>query len=394
MLQFTNWKGQDRYIGKEAFRLDQKEDLQELLIFAVHQRASDVIFQTGRPVFAEIHGHLFALTRFQLQNNDLHRIFLWMTGQPNAVGRLDSGEEIDAAFSINDRSQTDDFGEPVSLRFRLNITAMQYQGAGDGYQAVLRSIPSTAPTFDEIGFPADLIPYIAPSQGAVLIAGPTGSGKTTTFAACIRHVLEGHTTIRGNILTYESPIEYSYDNIVSPVATIAQHQIGQHIPSFAAGVRNSLRRKPGLIVIGEMRDSETIEAAMEAANTGHPVYSTVHANSVSLIFKRMMLKFSADQQFQAFHDILDTTKVLMSQTLQPKIGGGRCCLREWLIITDEIARQIELAGPERHVRLIREVMDSDARQMPMNRAVASAVKAGLIDDPTAEFVLRRYGYLT
>ena len=114
-------------------------------------------------------------------------------------------------------------------------------------------------------------------------------GKTTTFAALIRRILEGDTPIEGNIITYEAPIEFVFEAVPSPTCTISQREIGVHLPDFASGVRNSLRRKPGLIVVGELRDMDTIMAAVEAANTGHPLYTTTHANNVALVLRRLSL---------------------------------------------------------------------------------------------------------
>ena len=115
----------------------------------------------------------------------------------------------------------------------------------------------------------------------MVIAGETGSGKTTTLAALMRRVLEEPTPIHGNLITYEAPIEFVFEAIDSSTSTVMQHEIGLHLPSFAAGVRNSLRRKPALLLVGELRDMETIMASVEAANTGHPIYTTTHANDVA-----------------------------------------------------------------------------------------------------------------
>lgn len=371
------------------------EDLYRVLAHAVNNNASDIIFQTGRPVMADIYGKLKALTNFDLNNSDLGRLFFWMTAQNNIIARLQGGEDADSSFEIPDYGNKDEFNEPIRHRFRLNLTAGQYVGASMGYQAVARAIPINPPTLDDIGFPAALIPYATPDMGQVLIAGPTGSGKTTTFAALMRHIIEGNTPIEGNILTWEKPIEYSYNQLVSPCCTVQQHEIGRHIASFAQGVRNSLRRKPALLVIGELRDVETMEAAVEASNTGHPLFSTVHANSVALILKRMMNKFPVDQHMQAFSDLTDTSRLLMSQTLVPRSDReGRICLREWLVLTDEIRERILDAGLVDHVRVIREIMGSDPLHQPMSRSVQAELKAGRIDTATARRVIRRYSAIT
>lgn len=368
-----------------------RSDLIALLNHAIRQDVSDVIFQAGRPVLASIHGALVALTEYVLQKVQIERVLQWMTGQDSVVARLLAGRDVDHAFNIPDHTERDAFGHPVQHRFRLNATAGYYEG-DIGYQAVLRYIPSKPPTPEEVGLPPELMEHIAPHQGAVIIAGETGSGKTTTYAACIRHILEGNTTIVGNVLTYEAPIEFLFGDIPSSCCTIQQQEIPGHLPSFADGIRNSLRRKPGLIVVGELRDADTILAAVEAANTGHPIYATTHANSASLIIRRLSMKFPADQQDQAVVDLLETTRLVISQLLVPKVGGGRLCLREWFLLNDDVVQHVIVGGLQNNARAIRELIDRGEAGRSMAAAVAAALDDGEITTATARVVLKRYGY--
>lgn len=367
------------------------EDLYELLSYAVQNNASDVIMQTGRPPMAEIYGDLKALTDKPLSNDVLAQLFVWMTTQNNVIARLESGRDMDSSFEIPDRSQKDEYGDAVRHRFRLNLTAGQYIGAANGYQAVMRAIPIEPPVLTQVGFPLELVPHATPSVGMVLISGPTGSGKTTTFAGLIRYVLEGNTDIVGNILTYEAPIEYQYGHIASPCCTIQQHEIGKHIPSFADGIRNSMRRKPGLLVIGELRDSETMAAAVEASNTGHPLFSTVHANSSAHIIKRMVNKFPPDNQHQAYYDIVESTRLLMSQTLVKRAdGSGRVCLREWLVVDEDVREELLEAGLNKHVSVIRSHLSAGGIHQSIITEVRTMLENGTIDKKEALAVLRRF----
>src|SRR3990167_3604701 len=140
----------------------------------------------------------------------------------------------------------------------------------DGLQITARTIPSDPPTLAEMELPKPILEAIAPEQGVVYITGATGSGKSTLLAAIIRDIAESIESHR-KILTYEAPIEFVYDSVEKISSIVSQSEIPRHLPSFAAGVRNALRRKPRLILVGEARDPETISAVMEAAMTGHPV---------------------------------------------------------------------------------------------------------------------------
>ncbi|MCV9909554.1 ATPase, T2SS/T4P/T4SS family [Brucella sp. HL-2] len=367
------------------------EDLYELLCHAIHNDASDLIFQTGRPVLCEIFGSLNAITEQTLSNEVLARLFVWMTGQNNVIARLEGGRDLDASFEIPDRARVDEFGDIVRHRFRLNLTAGQFLGAATGYQAVMRAIPINPPTLEEVGFPMRLLPYATLPVGKVIISGPTGSGKTTTFAGLIRYVLENDTPIKGNYVTFEEPIEYDYGRIASRHSTIIQHEIHKHLPSFAAGIRGAMRRIPRLMVIGELRDPETMEAAVEAANTGNPIFTTVHANSVAHIFKRMVNKFPPDQQHQTYYNIVETTRLLMSQMLVPrKDGQGRVCVREWLVIDDEVREKLLNAGLDNHVGVVRSLLNEGGLHQSALHSTREFLDQGLIDEAGAKSVMRRF----
>ena len=368
-----------------------RDDVTRLLVRAVELRASEVIFQTGRPVLAQIHGRLLALTRQWLQPATISRISVDLTGTDSMMSKLYSGRDADRAVPIEDRSGVDEMGEPLRHRFRVNLTPNYYEG-DIGVQLVCRHIPFLPPTVAAVGIEPEIIAESTPAQGAVIIAGETGSGKTTTFAAMIRRILEEPTSIVGNILTFEAPIEFVFEGIASSTCTISQHEIGIHLASFADGVRGAMRRKPGLIVVGEVRDMETIMAMVEASNTGHPIYTTTHANDVASIIRRLTLKFPAELQFQAFHDVLATIRLLISQVLVPRCGGGRTCLREWLVVTDTVRRELSGAGPERSTVLAREILDRNGDGRSMRVSVHRAFDAGEIDAETAKRVLYRYGY--
>ncbi|MGN8096818.1 type IV pilus twitching motility protein PilT [Methylobacterium sp. 22177] len=384
------WTGATRYLEAD-FQIHTREDVTRIFIHAIGLGASDVIFQTGRPVLALIDDAPFALTRVWLQPATLARIAIDLTSTDSLMSKLYSSQDFDRAVSIEDPERRDRHGEPLKHRFRINVTSGYYEG-DIGVQIVCRHIPIEPPTVEALKVEADIVSESTPAQGAVIIAGATGSGKTTTLAALMRRVLEEPTPIKGNILTYEAPIEFVFEGVPSGSCFIMQHEIGLHLPSFDAGVRNSLRRKPSLILVGELRDKETILACAEAANTGHPIYTTAHANDAASIVRRLTLKFPADLQIQAFHDVLATTHMVVSQLLVPRVGGGRVCLREWQVLTDPIRREVSRAGMEHSIDTLRTIIQRGDEGQSMKATVFAALQDGTIDTATANRVLENYGY--
>ncbi|MGN7126791.1 type IV pilus twitching motility protein PilT [Methylorubrum thiocyanatum] len=384
------WTGPTNY-PDETIVVHGRDEVTRLLLHAVSLGASDVIFQTGRPVLASVHGHLSALTQVWLQPMTLARIATELTSTDSIMSKLYSGQDFDRAISVVDRASRGRDGEHLQHRFRINVTAGNHEG-DIGVQIVCRHIPAEPPTVAALGVEAAIVEESTPAQGAVVIAGETGSGKTTTLAALMRRVLEEPTPIHGNVITYEAPIEFVFEHVPSATCTVMQHEIGLHLPSFAAGVRNSLRRKPALLLVGELRDMDTILASVEAAQTGHPIYTTTHANDVAQILRRLTLKFPTDLQDQAFHDVLATTHLLVSQLLVPRVGGGRICLREWQVLTDRVRREVTKAGMAHAVEALRTIIQRGEDGRSMLASVQAALREGLIDTRTARRVLDRYGY--
>ncbi|KMO28966.1 type IV pilus twitching motility protein PilT [Methylobacterium aquaticum] len=384
------WTGATRY-PDEPITVHGRDEVTSLLVHAVAIGASDVIFQSGRPVLASVHGHLCALTQVWLQPTTLARIATELTTTDSIMSKLYSGQDFDRAITVLEQDASDRHAEPIGHRFRINVTAGYYEG-DVGVQIVCRHIPAEPPTVEQNGTEPEIVAESTPAQGAVIIAGETGSGKTTTIAALMRRVLEEPTPIHGNVLSYEAPIEFVFEGVPSASCTVMQHEIGLHLPSFAAGVRNSLRRKPALIMVGELRDMDTVLASVEAAQTGHPIYTTTHANDVAHILRRLTLKFPADLQVQAFHDVLSSTHLLVSQLLVPKVGGGRVCLREWQVLTDPVRREVARAGMAEAVETLRAIIARGEDGRSMRVTVMSALERGVIDVATARRVLDRYGY--
>ncbi|HCR5121673.1 TPA: Dot/Icm type IV secretion system ATPase DotB [Legionella pneumophila] len=300
--------------------------------------ASDITIQTGEPIFAEVYGRLLKITNRRLSNTELGDLINSIYG-PNATTQLLSGKDIDTHYEFRPN-------RGVRYRYRVNATACLVEGH-DAIQITLRTIPTTPPKLSTMNLPDNIIEAIAPQEGIVFITGATGSGKSTLLASIIRELIETSDSNR-KVLTYESPIEFVYDEIETISAVVSQSEIPRHLPNFADGVRNALRRKPRLIMVGECRDAETISAALEAALTGHPVYTTLHTSGVAETMRRLVTSFSGEERLGRTIDILETIRLCIWQKLVPTVDERRVALREYLVFDEEV-RDILLEGDPNEV---------------------------------------------
>lgn len=321
--------------------------------------ASDITIQTGEPIYAEVYGKLLRITNRRLSNTELGDLINSIYG-PNATTQLLSGKDIDTHYEFRPN-------RGVRYRYRVNGTACLVEGH-DAIQITLRTIPTTPPKLETMRLPDDVLESIAPQEGIVFITGATGSGKSTLLASIIRDLIEKEDSNR-KVLTYESPIEFVYDEIETISSVVSQSEIPRHLPSFADGVRNALRRKPRLIMVGECRDAETISAALEAALTGHPVYTTLHTSGVAETMRRLVTSFAGEERLGRTIDILETIRLCIWQKLVPTIDERRVALREYLVFDEEV-RDILLESDPNDVtsatrRLVRErgqLMTWDAKR--------------------------------
>lgn len=337
------------------------------LLWCVKKGASDITFQTNRAVYSEIYGTLYPSTYRSIDSADLTAVISKLYGT-EAMALLAGGHDIDLSYEI----MTDRF---TRTRFRVNMTAILADGR-DGVQITMRTLPSSPPTMAQLKIEPEIIAAWKPRQGLVLVTGPTGSGKSTLLAAGNRMLIESLHGC-GKMLTYEAPIEFTYDTITSRRSLVAQSEIPRHLPTFAAGVRNALRRKPEIILVGEARDRETISAAIEAGQTGHTVYATVHTTGVAATIRRMVSTFEPSERTERAFALMETVRLIVTQTLVPKIGGGRVALREYMVFTEEIReRLLSMAFDKWPAELMNMVAQHGKT---MERAAKDALDAGLIE---------------
>ncbi len=300
------------------------------LLWCVKQNSSDVTIQTDRPVYNEIHGTLYPATFRNIDAADM-AIMLQKIYGPEAQARLASGKDLDVSYEIRPDRYT-------RIRFRVNITAILSKGR-DSAQITMRVLPSEPPTMKDLNIEQEIIDAWAPRQGVVIVTGPTGSGKTTLLAAGNRLLLERPEGC-GKMLTYEAPIEYVYDTIQSPRSLVSQSEVPRHLPDFAHSVRNALRRKPEVILVGEARDRETINATIEAAQTGHAVYTTTHTLGVANTVQRMLSSYDMNEREERAVALMETLRLIVTQALVPREGGGRVGVREWMKFPDEVREKL------------------------------------------------------
>ena len=275
------------------------------------REVSDLLFTVGCPLQVEADGVLHPvqgellrdrLTPFQTEMIALNLI----GGNPRLLDELLRTGSCDASYSMADRA-----------RFRVNIFSQRGK-----YSIVLRKLNIRIPSLDELKMPAILQQLAREKTGLILVTGATGSGKSTTLAAVIGAMNQ---TKPIHIITLEDPVEYVH---ARNLATINQRELGQDFDSFSAGLRAALRQAPKVILVGEMRDRDTMEIALSAAETGHLVLSTLHTTDAGQTINRILGMFDTEEQKQIRQRLADNLRWIISQRLAPKIGGGRYALLE------------------------------------------------------------------
>lgn len=344
--------------------------LDDLLVYCHRINASDITIQTSQPIFAEVYGRLCRITKRKLSNTEVGDLLNLLYG-PNGTTQIMSGIDVDTHYEVRpNRSER--------FRHRVNGTGCYVEGH-EGIQITLRTIPSDPPNLDSLDLPQEILDAIAPQEGVIYVTGATGSGKTTLLAAIIKALAEQDDSHR-KILTYEAPIEFVFDNIDAPTAVVSQSEVPKHLPSFAAGVRNALRRKPRLIMVGESRDSETISATLEAALTGHPVYTTLHSNGVAETVRRLVGSFPQEERTGRAIDIIETMRLIIWQRLVPSVDGKRIALREYLVFNEEVRDHLLEADLNQVTANTRELLKKYGR--PMQVDVEEKYQQGLISERT------------
>lgn len=334
------------YRDPNRFSQHQARDIYALFNEISHQKnVSDIIITSDKPVMIKVkRGGLFAITHRQLEQSEATDMVKVITNDPNTMTHVSQGKTMsglarlleDDAVDTHNMTEAADFIRQKKNRYRYEIVGAASSENEYSFSMVLRPLPPEPISYEKLNIPKEFIESFMVKDGICIIGGATGEGKTTTLASVIRYALENDTIIKGNMITHEEPIEISYDSINSEHSYVTQSAIGQHIKTFMDANRAAMRRSPDLVLVGELRDGETVEAAVELALTGHPVFATTHANSVSAILPRLLSRFPQEVQSEKCFDILDTTRLLASQKLIWGVDGRLMAIREYLRLTPEL----------------------------------------------------------
>ena len=289
-------------------------NIQDMLRAVVAKGASDLHLKAGSPPGFRIDGNVLPQRDYGVMTPDVTAALAQQMMSPEQWQRFDKERDIDFSFAVKDLA-----------RFRVNTMFQR-----NTISLVARQIPDRIPDHKSLGLPQICLDLAAKPRGLVLVTGPTGSGKSTTLAAMIDFINQTET---GHILTMEDPLEFVHRD---KQCYVTQRQIGQDCPTFREALRRAMRQDPDVILIGEMRDLETIGMAITAAETGHLVFGTLHTTSAISTVDRIVDVFPQEAQAQVRAQLANTLQGVISQTLVTKLGGGRVAAREIMVATDAI----------------------------------------------------------
>lgn len=370
-----------------------EDNFDDLLLWANDHKVSDVTIQSTEPVYADIGGLIVPITRRPLTHPEVETIVRYVYGE-NGPAEIKGGHDLDPSHEIKK------VNEKGRLRFRVNITGGRMPG-GDALQITIRTLPEIPLDINTLGIEQDILDNFRPKDGMVLVTGPTGSGKSTLLSSGIRMIIE-NPDANEKILEYSKPVEYVYDKVDHPSSSIFQTEVGRHLrpkshegdeeSEFAYCVRNALRRKPTIIMIGEARDKATIQAAIEASLTGHLLYTTMHTIGVPETLRRAVMPFPGDERHAIAIDIMSSLRMIVTQILIPRIGGGKVGCREYMVFDYDTRTKLLEIPVDDWPNATRHMLDEG---QVVGRSMASSARIlrdeGKIDDKTLQWFEIRSG---
>ncbi len=337
--------------------------IDDLFRLMVEQKASDLHLTSGAPPYLRLHGDMQPLNYRELSNQDIQGLIFEILSEKQKKSFIEKWE-LDFAYVVEGLG-----------RFRCNIF-MQRRGLG----AVFRTIPEKIKTAAELNLPQSIIDLVDCDRGLILVTGPTGSGKSTTLAAMIQHI---NANREGHILTVEDPIEFVHPNLK---CLVNQREVGTHTKTYANALKAALREDPDIILVGELRDLETISLALTAAETGHLVFATLHTSSAAKTIDRIIDVFPSGQQGQIRTMLAESLRGVVAQSLFSRADGqGRVAAFEIMKGTKAIANLIR----EAKIHQIPSIIQTSASQgmVLFEKSVEDLVKKGLVTSADAKTFL-------
>ena len=339
----------------ELYELDEVH-LDELLQHVIDSKGSDLHVAVGKPPCVRVHGIVEEISAYEKLRAPVLQRMVYDVLSDEQIQRFENDLELDFAYTTADGA----------ARFRVNI----YKDKGY-LAAAMRIIPTKIPDPEDLNLPAVIMELANRPRGLFLVTGPTGSGKSTTLAAVINRINKTH---KGHIITIEDPIEFIHPH---HKCVVNQREVGTDTRSFKNALRAAMREDPDVILVGEMRDNETIHLAITAAETGHLVLGTLHTNSAAESVDRMVGVFPAEQQEQVRTQLSNSLVAIVTQQLLPKVGGGRVGAIEIMIANSAIRNLIREAKAHQMASIIQtqngigmQTMDQALRDLVLNNQIS------------------------
>jgi len=339
---------------------DYKKRLEEILDLAIKEDASDVHFSSGRVPTLRVHGSLVAYDKYPVLTKEDTMSLASVLMPPDRKEQFLSQRDVDLSYAYQDKS-----------RFRINV----YHQLGQ-VSIAMRLIPNKIRTIDELSLPSICHNFAKAPQGFFLVVGPSGQGKSAALVALIdeiNHIRQDH------IITIEDPVEYLFTD---DKCIIDQREVGEDVQDFHRGLREALRQDPDVIMIGEMRDPETISSAVTAAETGHLVFATLHTNTAAQTIDRIIDSFPPHQQNQIRMQLASTILGILSRRLLPCLKGEVINAVE-LMIANSAIRNLIREGKTHQIDMVIETGSEDG-MISLNRSLADLVNNGMVTLEDAE----------
>ncbi len=329
-------------------------DIYDILKAAIEMKASDILLIPGEPPTVRIAGELRKFTKEHILDAAQCQEVIYSMLERRQIADFERDLELDCCYSV-----------PEVGRFRVNVFRQEH-----GIAAALRIVNDVIPKPEEIGLPPSLVKLTELPRGLVLVTGPTGSGKSTTLASLIDHI---NNTRAKHVITIEDPIEYVYKN---RKCLIDQREVGIHTQSYSAALKHSLRQNPDIILVGEMRDRETMALALAASETGHLCFSTLHTQDAPSTVDRIIEEFPSESHAKLRGQLATLLTAVISQVMLPRKAGGMVCAREIMMVNSAVATHIR----EGKIHQLYGVMESAAQagMQTMDQCLSMLITKGEI----------------